>query len=223
MKYYISLMLTICFMQFATAQQCKQNLHEGKKPCEGMQDNRHKGKHGRQGQKGMMAKLNLSANQKDKMMALRVEGKKKMDELNGNTSITVKEFNYRKTAIRKDMQQKRDAILTSEQKDQLAKSKKDEQNKREEKFNQKLEKQKIKLGLSDDQVQKMKANHEKSKAEVEKIKSDEKLNDQEKKIKIKSVMEKAKASRESILTKVQLKQIEDHKKQKKNKHKKHED
>lgn len=218
MKSLIALLLTVGTLQCASAQECTHKGPKGQKQCEGMSADRKKGGHGRKGKKGMMSQLNLSADQKEKMKSLREEGKKKMDDLNSNTSITVKEFNDRKTAIKKEMNQKRDAILTNDQKDQLAKAKTSQQQKREENFNKKLDRQKTKLGLSDDQVQKMKSLHDKTKSDVETIKNDNKLNDQEKKMKIKAIMKKAKENRNNIYTKEQRNKIEEHKSKGKKNH-----
>jgi Spy/CpxP family protein refolding chaperone len=76
------------------------------------------------------------------------------------------------------------------------------------------------LSLTDDQLKKITALQEKTKSDIDKIKKDDKLNDQEKKIEIKKIMESAKENRLKIFTPEQTKKIEEMKKNKKNDHRK---
>lgn len=214
-KLMILTMVAFSLMHLASAQKRNQNYSQCQSQCDGKLQHGKKGGHHKKGKQELMAQLNLSKDQMDKMKALREEGKKRMDELNTNTSITVKEFNDRKTAIRQDMKKKREAILTAEQKDQLTRAKANAKQKREDRFNQKLEKQKSKLGLSEEQVKQIKTLHEKNKAAMEQLVNDNKLNDQEKKMKIKALRKKAKEDRNNIYTKDQLQKIQAHQAQKK--------
>jgi hypothetical protein len=204
-----------CTIHLAVAQECQKKCNNVQSACDHSQKRSNKGGHLRQHNIEMMSKLNLNADQKEKMKSLRQERKKKMDELNANTSITVKAFNDKKTALRQEMRKRREAILTNEQKDQLAKTRNDKMLARENNFNQKIARQKSNLGLNDDQVNKMKSLREKTKTDVALVKNDNKLNDQEKRVKIKSLMEKAKEERKHIYTKEQLNKIETHRQQKK--------
>jgi hypothetical protein len=205
-----------CTILFADAQQCQKKCTNGQSACDHAQKRKRSNNGGRlrQRNKEMMSKLSLNAAQKEKMQLLRQERKKKMDELNANTSITVKAFNDKKTALRQEMKKKREAILTNEQKEQLAKTRNDNMQARENDFNQKIARQKSNLGLNDDQVNKMKSLREKIKTDMQLVKNDNKLNDQEKKMKIKSLRAQAKEEREKIYTKEQLKKIENHRQQK---------
>jgi Spy/CpxP family protein refolding chaperone len=67
--------------------------------------------------------LNLTEDQKAQFKALNEDNRKQMAELKKNDSITVKEWNSKKEALRKDYREKMQSLLTTGQKSQLEKSK----------------------------------------------------------------------------------------------------
>jgi len=163
-----------------------------------------------------MAKLlQLTEDQKKQFQQIRKENKIKMDLLDEQQSITVKEYNDRKTILRKEMQSKRESILTKQQKDRIATAKELRELKKREMFVKRMGMMKEKLNLTEEQVKQLSTLDEKNKLAVDKIKNDSKLNDQEKRMKIKTVIASSKELRKKILTAEQLDTLEKMQKNKK--------
>ena len=102
-----------------------QDIPERKRPGHEM-----KRKHHRGGDE--FKNLNLSEDQKAQFKALHEENRKQMAELKKNDNITVKEWNGKKDALRKEHREKMQSLLTTEQKAQLEKSKLERKAKMEE-------------------------------------------------------------------------------------------
>lgn len=172
-----------------------------------------KGRQHHKHQKGMLAKqLNFSEDQKKQAKVIREESHKKLQELNKNESITVKEQRDRKAAILKEQKTKMDALLTAEQKTKLAQLKADQKAKREAGYARHLEKMKTTLNLSDAQVSQLKAQRTEMHARVQKIKANESLSREQKKQQMMALKEEAKAQHNKIFTPEQLKKKEEMKK-----------
>ena len=200
MKKILILIVAILSFTISQAQEkCnKEAMHQG--------DNKgkHKGNSRKEKKVKMMQALGLSDNQKSQMRSIQEEGKKKMEALSLQQTITVKEFNDKKTAIRNEMRSKRQAVLTKEQKDKIASMKAEMENKKNEMYEKKMAKMKEVANLTEDQTKQMNALHQKTKADVESIKNNSKLNDQEKRTQIKATVKNAKDARMNILSKEQL-------------------
>lgn len=200
MKKTIILILAILtFTNSQSQDKCKKDaMHQG--------DNKskHQGNSRKEKKVKMMQALGLSEDQKSQMRSIREEEKKKMEALNQQQTITVKELNDKKTAIRKEMQAKRQAVLTKEQKDKIASIKAERENKKNEMYEKKMAKMKVVANLTDEQTKQMNALHLKTKSDIESIKNNNKLNDQEKKTQIKATIKSAKDARMNVLTKEQL-------------------
>ena len=134
---------------------------------------------------------------------------KQMADLKKNDNITVKEFNSRKEAIRKDHQQKMQSLLTAEQKSKLDKMKQDRMAKSKEMHARSMDKMKTQLNLSDDQVIKLKASHESFASKAKDIRSNQSLTQDQKKEQFKALAEQQKEETKSILTKEQLDKLQD--------------
>ena len=147
--------------------------------------------------------LNLSQEQKAALKSIKEVTKQKMDLLEQQQSITVKEYNDRKTAIRKEAKLKRESLLTKEQTEKVASFKKEQESKKKEMFEKRLENMSITLALTDEQIKQIRMLHEKSKMESAKIKSNEKWNDQEKRMQMKALKKNNEAFRNKILTEEQ--------------------
>ena len=171
--------------------------------------NRYHQKH----QHGMMAKqLNFSENQKKQAKLYKEDFKKKMQELNKNESITVKEFRDRKEAIRKEKRSKMQGLLTVEQKNKMVQFKADRQKKRDEHFARHLSKLKTELTLSDAQVTQMRSQREKIQTRSKSIRDNESLTREQRKAQLAALREYMKVQRKNILTVEQLKKMEEIKK-----------
>lgn len=172
-----------------------------------------KQKHHQHHQKGMMAKqLNFSEAQKTQAKAINEDSRKKMQELNKNESITVKEQRDRKAAIQKERKTKMDGLLTAEQKAKQTQLKADHKAKKEAGYAKRLDKMKTNLNLSDEQVTKLKAQRTATHAKAEKIKNNESLSREQKKAQMMALKSEAKNQHDKIFTPEQLKKREEMKK-----------
>jgi Spy/CpxP family protein refolding chaperone len=188
-----------------------QDIPERKRPGHEMKRKHHRGDE--------FKKLNLSEDQKAQFKALNEENRKQMAELKKNDNITVKEWNSKKEALRKDHREKMQTLLTTEQKAQLEKSKMDRKEKMGERSTARMDKMKTSLGLSDDQSAKLKSNRTAMQEKMKSIRENKSLDDQAKKEQVKELMKKQKEDMRSILTEEQLKKL-DEQKQKRPSHRK---
>ena len=200
MKKILILIVAVLPFSISQAQEPskKEAIHQGEKKNNHQNNPRKERKH------KMVQALALSESQKSQMRSIRVDEKKKMEALSLQQTITVKEYNDKKTAIRKEMQAKRQAVLTKEQKDKIASMKAERENKKNERYEKKMAKMKETVNLTEDQTKQMNALRQKTKADVEGIKNNGKLNDQEKKTQLKAAIKNARDASMNILTKDQL-------------------
>ena len=169
----------------------------------------HHHKHGHE----MIAKqLNFSDAQKTQAKAINEDSRKKMQELNKNESITVKEHRDRKAAIAKERKTKMDGLLTAEQKTKQTQLKAEHKAKKEAGYAKRMDEMKTNLNLSDDQVAKLNAQHSTMKAKAEKIKTNESLSREQKKEQMMALKAEAKEQHNKIFTPEQLKKKEEMKK-----------
>ncbi len=152
--------------------------------------------------------LQLTDSQKKQMKEFHQDYQKKIDDLNLQQNLTIKEYNDRKTALRKELIAKRQSVMTKEQKNRMETAKQLRELKKKEMQIKTFGKMREKLDLSDDQVNQMKVLNEKNRISIEKIKNDPKLNDQEKRIKMKAMRTEGKEARKKILTEQQLGKLE---------------
>ncbi|MGB4845639.1 MAG: hypothetical protein WBP16_14325 [Ferruginibacter sp.] len=169
--------------------------------------------HQRHHQKGMMTKqLNFSEEQKSQAKTINADYRKKMQELNKQDNITVKEMRSRKAAIQKDKKAKMDGLLTAEQKTKVKQMKADQKVKREEGYAKRMDKMKTNLNLSDEQVTKLKTQRSASQAKAEKIKNNGSLSPEQKKEQMMALKAESKDQHSKIFTAEQLKKMQEMKK-----------
>ena len=207
MKKLLVLSLALSAIIFsATAQQ--------KREMKGDKDAMH---HGHNNRGMMMKNMNFSDAQKAQMKANREEFKNKIQELNKNENLTVKEQRDRKEALHNEQKAKMQALLTPEQKTKIAASKAKMEANRKEMGEKRMEMLKTKLGLSGDQFSKWKAQNEATHTQLKAIKENQLLSSDAKREKMKAVKVAAKEQRKSIFTADQLKKMEELKKDYRNK------
>ncbi len=153
-------------------------------------------------------KLNLTEAQRQQMKSINMDFKNRMQELKKNDNLTVKEFNAKKQVLMQERKQKTQALLTSEQKNQMKQFKKEQSGKRDMESGKKMEKLNTNLGLSNDQVAKMKAQKELYESKAEAIRNNKSLSDEQKKEQLKALKEQRKNSFKSFLTPEQLQKLE---------------
>lgn len=166
--------------------------------------------HHRHHHKNMMAKqLNFSEAQKSQAKSINADYRKKMQDLNKQDNITVKEMRSRKAAIEKDKRTKMDGLLTADQKSKMQQMKVDRKAKNEGQYAKHIDKMKTNLNLSDDQVSKIKALRMANQAKVEKIKNNESLSREQKKEQFMALRAESKEQHNKIFTADQLKKMQD--------------
>ena len=177
------------------------------------QDKMGKKGHHNKHQKGMMAKqLNFTDAQKVQVKTINEDSRKKMQELNRNEGITVKEQRDRKAAILKERKTKIDGLLTAEQKTKMTQLKAEHKAKKEAGYAKRLDKMKTNLNLTDEQVTKLKNQRAATMAKAEKIKKNELLSREQKKEQMMALKTEAKDQHSKIFTPEQLKKKEEMKK-----------
>lgn len=178
-----------------------------------------RGHHG-QHQKGMMAnQLNFSDDQKKQAAVINEDFRKQMQDLNKQENITVKEMRSRKSAILKDKKARMDGLLTAEQKTKMADMKAAKKLKNEERSAQQLAKMKTNLDLTDAQVSQLKAQRSEMQAKSEKIRNDQSLSMEQKKVQMMALKAEAKEQHNKIFTADQLKKKEEMRKNRGNRSK----
>lgn len=158
--------------------------------------------------------LNLTDAQKQQMKADHESFKKQMHELDKNDNMTVKEYREKKDALHKAQKEKMMSMLTPEQKNQLEQNKKNRLAEREARDAKRMEKMKTNLGLTDDQVAKIKTSRESIRTQMNAIREDDKLSSTEKKEKLMALKEQHKNSIKQYLTPEQISKMEEMKKMK---------
>ncbi len=174
----------------------------------------HKTPHGPKHRHGMMMKaLNLTPEQQKQMRASHDAFKKQMEELNKNENITLKEFRDKKYALRKEQKAKWMTMLTPEQKNRMTRMKTEHKARKDEQFANHLENMKTKIGLTDDQVAKLKAQRETMHTKISNIRENDKLTREQKRDQLMALKEEAKEQHKKIFTEEQLKKMESLKQQ----------
>ena len=210
MKKILLSLIAIATITFSVDAQTKRNNAEKQDRTE--KDGNAKMGHGKHHQKmnhhKMDDKLNLTEAQRQQMKSINMDFKNRMQELKKNDNMTVKEFNSKKEALIKERKQKTQALLTPEQKNQMKQFKKEQSDKRENASGKRTEKMQTDLGLTNDQVAKMKAQKEIYKSRAEDIKNDGSISNEQKKEQLKALREARKNSLKSFLTPEQLQKLE---------------
>jgi hypothetical protein len=169
-------------------------------------------KHKKHQQQDVMKRLNLSEDQKKQAATMKQEYRAKMQELNKNESITVKESRDRKEALRKEQKTRMQALLTNEQKNRLEQLKADKKAKKEANVAKKLDRMKTKLQLTDEQVAKLKADRERTKSQLKSIRENQGLDRLQRKEQLMALKKERKTQIESMLTTEQKEKMKEMKK-----------
>jgi hypothetical protein len=175
-------------------------------------------KHQKQQRHDAMKQLNLSEDQKKQAGAIKQDYKAKMQELNKNENITVKESRDRKEALRKEQKTRMQGLLTSEQKTRLEQLKTDKKARKEAHFAKRMDKMKAHLQLTDDQVATLKAGRERMKSRLKSIKENQGLDRVQRKEQMMALKNERKTQMESILTTEQREKMKDMRKKRSGKH-----
>jgi Spy/CpxP family protein refolding chaperone len=151
--------------------------------------------------------LNLSEEQKAKFKALHNDFREQMKTLKKNEDITVKEWKGKAVTLRKDHRSKIQSVLTNEQKSQLEKTRSQRTAIRKVDQEARIEKMKIRLGLSNDQATRLKNKRTEMSAGMKAIHENKSLAPEEKRMQLKELRKKHQQSLETILTQDQMKKL----------------
>ncbi|MEO7802767.1 MAG: hypothetical protein ABIR81_12240 [Ginsengibacter sp.] len=200
MKKILTALLLLSVATFTTTAQVKRD-HSKKSIA------RSNGEH-KEMKHDLAKKLNLTSIQQTEMKAINEDFKTKMRSLKG-TSAADAGFNARKKALVNERQQKIGALLTREQKTQMAEMKKEHRLKKgEDRKDDKAQAIKTNLGLTNDQVAKMKEQQNIFKSKAEAIKNNTSLTQQQKADQLKTLRSYKRDSFKSVLTPEQLKKLD---------------
>ena len=156
-----------------------------------------------------MQKLNLTEDQKAKFKSQNETFRKQMEELKKNDNITVKEWKSKAEGLRKEHKNNMAALLTSDQKAQLEKSKAEGKVKHEAMTKERAEKMKTRLGLTDEQSAKMESNRKEMGEKMKVIRENKSLSEEQKREQMKELHKMQKENMKSVLTAEQLKKLKD--------------
>ena len=156
-----------------------------------------------------MKDLNLTDAQKNQLKAEREAHKAKMEALNKQDNLTVKEMRERKAALQQEQKAKMEALLTAEQKNKMAANKTAMETKRAEMSEKHAAMMKEKLGLSNDQAAKLKAYNEATHSKMKAIRENQSLSKEQKRAQIKALKETTQTQRKAILTTEQQQKMEE--------------
>lgn len=152
--------------------------------------------------------IHFTAAQRQQAMAIDKDYRQKTADLFQQDNITLKQYKTGLLALQKDKKDKMSALLTQQQKDQLATNRKRINENRQVREAGNLEKLKLRLNLTDDQVAKLKTGQEALRNQARSIHENDNLLPQEKMEQMRSLMAKRNDTYRSVLTPDQYAQFE---------------
>jgi Spy/CpxP family protein refolding chaperone len=161
---------------------------------------------------GMLAGLHLTPDQMKQGKTINQDFRKQVADLQKNDKISLGEYKNRLAALHKDRKAKIQALLTDQQKNQIAQRRKNTEINAQVQSVARLERMKLTLGLSDDQVAKIKSNQSDLRNKLKAIRENDALLPEQKKEAIKLLMEQRKDIVKSVLTPEQQSKVDSLKK-----------
>jgi hypothetical protein len=154
-------------------------------------------------------RIRYTPEQRKEAMAINTEYHKKSSDLFKKDNITLKEYKAGLLALQKERKSKLEALLTQEQKDQLAARKKRVSENSQVMAAARMERLKIRLDLSDEQVAKLKSGQESLRAQARSIHENQDLLPQQKMERLKDLATKRQDAFKSVLTPEQLSKLQE--------------
>lgn len=175
------------------------------------------GKEGKEGAKGIhhrnmhakkqFAGINLSDEQKKKAKELNESYQKQFAELRKNSSMTVGDYRTKTAALKKEQHEKFQALLTPEQKTQIATQRKNREQKMKEGQAKRFDKMKSTLGLTDEQSKKLKEGQAGFQDKIKSIRENQSLSEDQKKEQVRAIAKEQHEQFKSVLTPEQLQKM----------------
>lgn len=196
MKKLFFLAATIVF--FAISSQAQESQNDS---------TRHTRKHLQMPDKGRLARLNLTDEQKQKTKEINEDYRKQFSELRSNNNMTLGDYKAKTEALKKEQKQKLQDILSPEQKEQLAGQRKNRAQKSNKIACKRFDKMKQDLALTSEQSDKLKQNREDFQNRVKAVRQDQSLTESQKKEQVKELAKQQRENMKTILTPEQLEKM----------------
>jgi protein CpxP len=148
----------------------------------------------------MIKQLDLTPDQQKQLAADRANFKTQMIALNKDESITVKDYRDKKFALRKEQKAAFMAILTPDQQTKLVQIKQNMKAKMDTIAAKRLDRMKLQLNLSDEQVATLKANRQAMRTKIEMLLQNDSLSRIDLKTQLMAIKEANKDSMKTVLT-----------------------
>ena len=178
------------------------------RPGEGGRNNHGWAQRGRGFGHGRGNGVHYTPEQRKQVMAINKDYQQKAADLYKQDNLTLKQYKAGLVALQKDKKSKMEALLTPQQKDQIAKRRKMMDENRQVAEAGHMERLKLRLNLTDDQVTKIKAGNASLRDQFKAIHEDDNLLPQQKMEQMKDLMAKRKDVFKSVLTPDQYSQFE---------------
>jgi len=157
---------------------------------------------------GMREHIRYTPEQRQQVMAINKDYRQKSQDLYQQDNLTLKQYKTGLLALQKEKKDKLAALLTPQQKTEIAARRKEMDENRQVREVARLEKLKLHLNLSDEQVAKIKAGQENLHSQAKAIHENDNLLPQEKMEQLKTLMSKRNDTYKSVLTPDQYTQFE---------------
>jgi hypothetical protein len=160
--------------------------------------------HGRFGHE----RIHYTPQQRQQLMAINKDFKEKSEALFAQDNITLKQYKSGLIALQKDKKAKLAALLTPQQKNEMAERRKRMTENAQVMEVARLERLRLHLNLNDDQVAKLKAGQESLRSQVKAIHENDNLLPQEKREQMKALLAKRNDTYKSVLTPEQYSKLQ---------------
>jgi len=157
--------------------------------------------------------MHFTPEQRKQMQAINMDYRKKSADLYKMDNITLKEYKSQLLALQKDKKNKTQALLTPEQKNEMAEFKKKREENAQVMAAAHLERMKIKLNLTDQQTATIKSQEQNLRVQMKSIRENDNLMREQKMEQMKALFAKQKDAIKSVLTPEQQSQFENMHKQ----------
>jgi Spy/CpxP family protein refolding chaperone len=162
----------------------------------------------RRGGFGGEGNIHLSEAQRQQMKTINDSYHKQLVALEANDKLSLGDYKTQLAALHKSHEQQIQGVYTDEQKAKMANFKKERQINMQSMAAGRMEKMKLELGLSDDQVAKLKTQHEQLSAQMKSLHENSDLLPEQKRAQMQTLMAQQKDQFKSVLTPEQTSKLD---------------
>lgn len=167
---------------------------------------------------GKMKELSLTEAQQSQMKQMRKNYRSKMDDLEKNDKITLKEYRSRQAGLQKEMKTNMQSVLTPEQKTKMDDMRQQRSTEMETRMQKRLDRMKTSLSLSDDQYGQLKSKQQNMRSRISSIRENESLSFDQKRRQVRALKEEEMNEMGSVLNADQQKKLDEMKGKRKQQH-----